>query len=35
MTFGVSQMLKETLYVFFYSKEGKVGKFQDEKLTNV
>jgi hypothetical protein len=33
MTFGVSQMLKETLYVF--SKERKVGKFQDEKLANV
>jgi hypothetical protein len=34
MTFGVSQMLKQTLYVFLF-KKAQVGKFQDEKLTNV
>jgi hypothetical protein len=34
MTFGVSQMLQQTLYVFLF-KKTQVGKFQDEKLADV
>jgi hypothetical protein len=34
MTFGVSPMLKQKLYVFLL-KKAQLGKFQDEKLANV